>query len=117
MRRSRWPDEGAQHNRAIARGMRLAYIAPTLRNGSPVVDRTAIDREADKCKTAVILYVIGDAPSLNYLTTYISKQWSVKEKPELFFHKKGYYVTRFKDMEDRNQVLYSGPYTILTSLL
>lgn len=86
-----------------------------MKDGTPCLDQNAIDYEAQKWKTAIILYVIGDSPSFNYLSTYIDKQWNVA-KPEIDYHKEDYFVIRFSSMEDRNRVLYSGPYTIANKL-
>lgn len=102
------------HNPSISRGMRLSYIEPTFKNGTPTacLDQSAIDFETEKWKNAIILYVIGDSPSFTYLSAYVEKQWKVA-KPEIFYHKKDYFFIRFASMEDRNRVLYSGPYTIV----
>ena len=34
------------------------------------------------------------------------------DKPKVFPHEEGYYIIKFKNLGDMNEVLYSGPYTI-----
>ncbi|WMV09017.1 hypothetical protein MTR67_002404 [Solanum verrucosum] len=33
-------------------------------------------------------------------------------KPEIYYHNEGYFMVLFDSMEDMNEVLYSGPYTM-----
>ena len=33
-------------------------------------------------------------------------------KPDIFLHEEGYYIIKFKNLSDMNEILYSGPYTI-----
>lgn len=56
-------------------GTPLGYVAPTIKQGKPIAKLcvTEIENEATKWKTAVILYVIGEAPSITYLKNYIQK--------------------------------------------
>uniref|UniRef100_A0A803N8Z5 DUF4283 domain-containing protein n=1 Tax=Chenopodium quinoa TaxID=63459 RepID=A0A803N8Z5_CHEQI len=71
-----------------------------------------IEIESAKWASSLILYVIGETPTIKDLNTDIANQWKVSHPPEIFYHSEGYFVIRFKEMEDRNRVLYSGPYTI-----
>lgn len=51
------------------RGMKLNYVALTLKHEVPVacLDKNEIEIEAAKWKTTVILYVIGAEPTIKYL--------------------------------------------------
>lgn len=71
-----------------------------------------IEIESAKWASSLILYVIGETPTIKDLNTDIANQWKVSHPPEIFYHSEGYFVIRFKEMEDRNRVLYSGPSTI-----
>ena len=43
---------------------------------------------------------------------YILMNWSKVDKLDVFLHEEGYYIIKFKSLNDMNEVLYSGPYTI-----
>ena len=34
------------------------------------------------------------------------------DKPDVYLHEQGYYIIKFKELSDINEILYSGPYTI-----
>lgn len=63
-------------------------------------------------ENAVIMYVIGESPSISYLNTFLMKQCNIENKPEIFFHLDGYFVVRFSSLDERNRVLYTGLHTI-----
>ena len=46
------------------------------------------------------------------MNRYIMMNWVKGEKPEVFLHDEGYYIIKFKSLNDMNEVMYSGPYTI-----
>lgn len=33
-------------------------------------------------------------------------------KPKIFLHEKGYFIVKFANLDDRNEILYSGPHMI-----
>ncbi|XP_021848022.1 uncharacterized protein [Spinacia oleracea] len=89
-------------------------LSPTLKNGTPIacLQQSAMDEEASKWDNALILYVIGDVPTIKYVNTYIEKQWSCDAVPEVFLHSEGYFVIRFGSLSEHNRILCAGPYTI-----
>ncbi|XP_056685637.1 uncharacterized protein [Spinacia oleracea] len=95
-------------------GMKLTFINPMLKNGSPTacLQQNAVDIELKKWANAVILYVIGDNPTIKYISTFVDKQWLCESKPEIFLYSEGYFLIRFGSVEEKERVLCSGPYTI-----
>lgn len=61
---------------------------------------------------AIVLYVIDDSLSIGAMERFIVAQGNFKTKPQIYYHNEDYFVTRFDSMEERNEVLYSGPHTI-----
>ncbi|XP_060183267.1 uncharacterized protein LOC132613254 [Lycium barbarum] len=61
---------------------------------------------------AVVLYVVGDSPSIGAIERFISTQWNFASKPRVHYHTDDYFVVKFNSLEDKNEVLYSGPHTM-----
>ncbi|XP_009767593.1 uncharacterized protein [Nicotiana sylvestris] len=101
-------------NTFAARGMRLSFVAPVIQNGEKIVElqNEEIEKEAEKWKTSVIMYVVGVTPSIRAIERFIASQWNFVAKPKVYHHNDGFFVVRFKNEEERNEVLYSGPCTI-----
>ncbi|XP_070032704.1 uncharacterized protein [Nicotiana tomentosiformis] len=94
--------------------MSLDYIPPELIDGSLLVklDKEETNREADKWKAALVVYVIGETPGYNYMRRYMAQNWNMVAGPEVYYHKKGYYIVKFQSMADLNEVQYADPYSI-----
>ncbi|KAK4713244.1 hypothetical protein R3W88_019151 [Solanum pinnatisectum] len=75
--------------------MNLCYVPPILIDGEKVIqlEKQEFEAETEKWKQAVVLYVVGDRLS-----------------PKVYYHNDGYFVMRFSSTEDRDEVLFSGPY-------
>ncbi|XP_075085014.1 uncharacterized protein LOC142168253 [Nicotiana tabacum] len=94
--------------------MSLDYIPPELIDGSLLVklDKEETNREADKWKAALLVYVIGETPGYNYMRRYMAQNWNMVAEPEVYYHEKGYYIVKFQSMADLNEVQYADPYSI-----
>ncbi|KAK4709754.1 hypothetical protein R3W88_004267 [Solanum pinnatisectum] len=73
-------------NRMSAKGMGLNYINPIMRNGEQVIElkKEEIEKATEEWKQALIL--------------------------DTYHHNDGYFLVRFANLDDRNEVLYSGPH-------
>ncbi|XP_019070681.2 uncharacterized protein [Solanum lycopersicum] len=76
------------------------------------LERKEVQIEEEKWKCALMTYVIGECPGYNTMNRYILMNWSKVNKPEVFLHEEGYYIIKLKSLNDMNEVLYLGPYTI-----
>lgn len=96
------------------RWISLGYVAPILKQGKPTAQlcRDEIASETAKWKNAVILYVIGESPTLNYLRNFLQNQCEILGQMEVFYHNEGFFLVCFKDKKDKEKLLYEGPYTI-----
>lgn len=97
-----------------SKGMKLGYVAPIIKQGNPTacLVQSELEKESVKWKKAVILYVIGESPTIAYLTAFLCKQCMVEQHFEIFYHGDDYFVVLFESMEDREKLLYAGPHTI-----
>ncbi|KAH6813385.1 hypothetical protein C2S51_022403 [Perilla frutescens var. frutescens] len=95
------------------KGMKLDYIAPVLKNGIHVacLDKIDVELEAKKWNYVVILYVIGESPTIRYLRTFFEKQFQILN-PQIFYHADGYFIVRFQNEKERDLILAAGPHTI-----
>lgn len=59
-----------------SKGMKLGYVAPTIKQGKPTacLDKSELEKENLKWKKAIILYVIGESPTITFLNMYLRKQ-------------------------------------------
>ncbi|XP_070026139.1 uncharacterized protein [Nicotiana sylvestris] len=94
--------------------MNLKFIALTIKNGEKIVelDTDEVERETMKWKHAIVLYVVGDSPSIGVLDRFIAAEWNFVTKPKIYFHNDGYFVVKLNSVEDRDVVLMFGLYTI-----
>uniref|UniRef100_M1BIT4 Endonuclease/exonuclease/phosphatase n=1 Tax=Solanum tuberosum TaxID=4113 RepID=M1BIT4_SOLTU len=99
-------------NRMSAKGMGLNYINPIMRNGEQVIElkKEEIEKATEEWKQALILYVVGESPTIAATERYIALQVNTVSKPKVYYHNDGYFLVRFANLDDRNEVLYSGPH-------
>uniref|UniRef100_A0A0V0H2Y5 Putative ovule protein n=1 Tax=Solanum chacoense TaxID=4108 RepID=A0A0V0H2Y5_SOLCH len=94
--------------------MSLNFVEPIIWDGEKIIElsKVEIEKENAKWKQAMILYVVGDCPSIRALERFIATTWNFVSKPKIFYHNDGYFVIQLNSIEDRDEVLLSGPYTI-----
>ena len=103
-----------KNNRAANSGMQLNYFPPQRVNGESMVqlDGAEVQNEEAKWKSALIAYVVGECPGYNVMNRYIKMNWSKAGQSTLYLHEEGYFIVKFQNLDDMNEILYSGPYTI-----
>ncbi|XP_070039144.1 uncharacterized protein [Nicotiana tomentosiformis] len=94
--------------------MNLSFVAPIMQNGETIVEllKNGAEKETEKWRNAIILYVVGTTPTTKALEMFVASQWNFVSKPIIFYHNEGYFVIKFTNMDDRDVILYSGPHTI-----
>lgn len=99
-------------NRLSAKGMSLNYVAPIMKNGEKVIElnKEEVDKATEEWKQALILYVVGTSPTIAAVERYIATQVNTVSKPKVYYHNDGYFLVRFTSLDDRNELLYSGPH-------
>lgn len=93
------------------RGMPLGYVAPILVKGIPTAKlrKMEVEKESMKWKKAVILYVIGDAPTISALRIFLHKKCEITGTVDIYYHNEGYFVVRFENGVDTERILGNGP--------
>ncbi|XP_070025494.1 uncharacterized protein [Nicotiana sylvestris] len=71
-----------------------------------------VELETEKWSSAIVLYVIGETPTIGAVDRFLTSVGKFSVKLQIFYHNEGYFVIRFTNLEERDQVLYSGPHTI-----
>ncbi|XP_021754907.1 uncharacterized protein LOC110720205 [Chenopodium quinoa] len=66
-----------------------------------------------KWMSSIIMYVVGDTPTLTAVKRYVDSVWNQVQTPNIFLHDDGYFLVHFHSIEDRDLVLAGGPYTFL----
>nr|XP_016515490.1 PREDICTED: uncharacterized protein LOC107832191 [Nicotiana tabacum] len=49
-------------------------------------------------------------PTIGAMDRFLSSVGKFSVKPQIYYHNEGYFVIRFSNLEERDQVLYSGPH-------
>lgn len=98
----------------MKKGMSLDFIPPVILDGKTVVqiEESEIAQQTKVWGNVLVLFVIGVKPSYAYMTSYIARTWNRVTAPELFSHDDGWYIAKFQSWDDKNEILYGGPYTL-----
>ena len=54
----------------------------------------------------------GKPPTIGAFIRFINLGWNTVTKPKFFLHEDGYFLVKFESLEDRNEILYSGSFTL-----
>lgn len=101
-------------NRMSANGIAIEFAAPQIVNGEPevtIVDDD-VDSEVNFWTPSLIMYVLGGELSMNAVKQYMVKFWDFVHLPAMYYNEEGYFILRFRSVEDRDAVMMKGPYTI-----
>lgn len=95
------------------KGMKLGFIAPMIKDGTSIaqLQQSKIDAMTINWKSAVVMYVVGDTPTITALSQFVSKDWNHLQKPLIYKHTEGYFVVKFASEADRDEVLCAGPHS------
>lgn len=69
--------------RMSAKGMSLNYVNPVMRSGEQVIElkKEEVDKANAEWKQALILYVVGESPTIAAIERYIAMQVNTVSKP------------------------------------
>lgn len=56
--------------------------------------------------------MIGDTPTISYLKVFLQKHRGILGNFEIFYHNEGYFMIRFELKDEKDKMLFKGPYTI-----
>nr|XP_009770224.1 PREDICTED: uncharacterized protein LOC104220956 [Nicotiana sylvestris] len=103
-----------QDNKLAAKGMDLTYIPPVIQEGEVVVQilEEDIAEEKQKWNRALIMYVVGNTPTIGAIERFVAAQWGKVRKPKVLYHSDGYFTILLNSVEERDEVLMNGPYTM-----
>ena len=107
------PSQLFSGNKLTSRGASLSFISPEIKNGSSVakLDKSEVEKLSEFWARALIMYVVGETPTIGAIMRYIATAWGNVAKPRVFLHDAGYFVVHFATMDDRNEVLFGGPHS------
>ncbi|XP_048494461.1 uncharacterized protein LOC125494741 [Beta vulgaris subsp. vulgaris] len=92
--------------------MGLKFVAPSIVNGDRIakLDKVEIEKQSECWMNALVVYVVGQNPTLNSITQYINAHWVCSDEPVIFKHDEGFFIVRHKSREERDKVLYTRPH-------
>ncbi|XP_058726099.1 uncharacterized protein LOC131597415 [Vicia villosa] len=100
-------------NRQTTNGKQLQFVAPKIKEGIVEVEIEEEDVEAEIrfWENSLIMYVIGTNLSMNAMKNYMNRMWNFVTLPDMYYNDEGYFILKFKNGDDRDEVLMKGPYT------
>ncbi|XP_058776662.1 uncharacterized protein LOC131650983 [Vicia villosa] len=101
-------------NRTPENGLPIEFSAPNLVDGELQGEIEEDDVFDEKCdwEAALIMYAIGKDLSMHTVKQFMERMWNFVQLPLMYYHDEGYFILKFKDIEDRDKVLMKGSYTI-----
>lgn len=61
-------------------------------------------------ESALIGYVVWEAPYEKQMENFVTRVWNFVAKPLILWHDEGYYIFKFQIVKDKKIVLQDGPY-------
>lgn len=71
-----------------------------------------IEAESLKWNRSLIMYVVGNTPTIGSIERFTVTQWNFIAKPKILYHSDGYFVIRMSSQEERDKVPFTDPYTL-----
>lgn len=93
------------------KGTPLSFIPPTIVDCKPIalLNKIDVDNMAAIWDFSIMMYIVGDMPSIGEVIRFIAKEWVNVPTPKVFLHDEGYFVIIFATRKDRDNVLMAGP--------
>lgn len=76
------------------------------------IEAEDVASEIEFWKSSLIMYVLGGDLSMTAVKQYMEKYWNFVRLPELYYNDEGYFILKFRTLDDMNLVMSKGPYTI-----
>ncbi|XP_056697419.1 uncharacterized protein [Spinacia oleracea] len=95
------------------KGATLQFVAPVVKEGKKLaqLQKTEVDAMTERWISSLVMYVVGDVPTIASVKRYIAANWNQVGVPNVFLHDDGYFVIKFSSLAERDEILCKGPYT------
>ncbi|XP_056693089.1 uncharacterized protein [Spinacia oleracea] len=105
-----------QRSPLAGKGVSLKFVAPLVKEGKKLaqLQKNEVDDMTRKWLAAIVLYVVGDTPTIAAIKRFISANWVNIGTPNVFLHDDGYFIIQFDSVDDRNSVMSGGTYTFFS---
>ncbi|XP_056697358.1 uncharacterized protein [Spinacia oleracea] len=100
-------------SKMASKGASLSFVTPVLQDGKKIaqLQEDEMNELTEKWKSSMVMYVVGDSPTIASVKRYMEGMWNSVAQPQVFYHDDGYFSIKFVNMKDRNQIIAGGPYT------
>lgn len=94
--------------------MVMKYVAPSVVNVEieTEIEKADTESEIQFWKNSLIMYVLGEAMSMNTMKNYMMKVWNYVQLPDMYYQDGGYLILKFKAIDEMDAILMKGPYYI-----
>ncbi|XP_019241918.1 PREDICTED: geranylgeranyl transferase type-2 subunit beta 1-like [Nicotiana attenuata] len=81
-------------NKLAMKGMNLQFIAPIVQNGEKMVKLEAedVEQETEKWKNAIVIYVIGESPSIGAMDRFVNSMGKYSTRPQIYYNNEDYFI-------------------------
>lgn len=82
--------------------MGLIFVAPVILNGDFVakLDKVDVVAQIKNWEYALVVYVVGQNPTLTSITQYVNVFWNLKDELAIFKHEEGFFIVKPKSKDD-----------------
>lgn len=80
------------------------------KNGKIVKEE--VDKEVLAWRAVMILYVVGDSPTIGVVSQFIAGQGTFVSKPTIYYPKDGYFCIKSHNISERDRIVHIGPHMI-----
>lgn len=77
-----------------AKGMNLQFVEPVIIEGERVAQFQSeeIAKEIAMWQQTVIMYIVGESPSIGAITRFVGTNWNFTAKPHIYYHNDSYFM-------------------------
>ncbi|XP_058769354.1 uncharacterized protein LOC131643216 [Vicia villosa] len=101
-------------NRVPENGLAIEFVAPTMVDGEAQVEIEIDDvvQEMQYWEASLIMYAMGKDLSMYAVKQFMGRAWNHIQLPNIFYNEEGFFILKFRSIEDKDLILMKGPYTI-----
>lgn len=94
--------------------MSLKLVAPSVKHGKAIAqpDISEVGKLSEIWENDIVYYVVGQTPSIGAIVRFINLEWNHVCKHKVFSHEDWLFLVNFESLAHRNEIFYSGPYTL-----
>lgn len=97
-------------------GVKMDFVAPEVVEGEVVIaiEEKDVASEVELSENGLILFAVGEELTVIAVTQFMSKVWNTVSLSDIFYHDEGYFIARFKNNMEMDEILQNAPYNVFS---